>query len=134
MRDNHEGLPELVDAYERQGRYFGVAQVLLGAERTAFEFGIDQASYEALRRVLQMRPYGSSESGSCRYYFAPSAGRIAEGSDAVEFAVRVEQGRAGRQFKVVGPATLVANLLWFLELKSPDAASHLRRVPSRPEV
>jgi hypothetical protein len=31
MRDNHEGLPELINAFERENRYFGVVQVTIGA-------------------------------------------------------------------------------------------------------
>ena len=134
MRDNHEGLPEIVDAVERDGHYFGVAQVSFGGARHAFEFGVDAEGFRTLRKVLQFRPLGSTEPGSCRYFFAPSVGLVAPESELASFDVRVEQGREGRQFAFTGPRSLVAILVWFLELKSPAGASHLRGVAPRPEA
>jgi hypothetical protein len=52
MRDNHEKLPEILDAFERDGNYFGVIQIGSEDNLVAFEFGIDSSGYSALRRVL----------------------------------------------------------------------------------
>lgn len=41
MRNNRKGLPEIIDAVERDGQYFGVAQVVLSEQPHAFEFGLD---------------------------------------------------------------------------------------------
>jgi hypothetical protein len=40
MRDNHDGNPELLDAYEREGSYFGAVRVIVAGEVAAFEFGL----------------------------------------------------------------------------------------------
>ena len=37
MRDNHDGYPELLDAYEREGSYFGAVRVIVTGEVAAFE-------------------------------------------------------------------------------------------------
>jgi hypothetical protein len=134
MRDNSEGLPEILDPVERDGHYFGVAQVVLNAEPLAFEFGVDAEGFKALRKILQLRPFENNDAGAYRYFFVPSVRRLGPESDQAEFSIRVEQGREGRQFPVSGPRSLVANLMWFTELKSAEAANHLRRAASRPEV
>jgi hypothetical protein len=134
MRDNREGLPEILDAVERDRHYFGVAQVVFGEQAHAFEFGVDVEGFKALRKVLQLRPFAKGAVGPYRYFFVPSVRRLGPESDQAEFAIRVEQAQEGRQFSEIGPRSLVANLMWFFELKSADAASHLRRAPSRPEV
>lgn len=40
--------------------------------------------------------------------------------------VRVEQGRNGKQVETEAPRDLVANLMWFFELKDWAQAEHLR--------
>jgi len=134
MRDNRKGLPEIIDAVERDGQYFGVAQVVLGEQPHAFEFGLDAQAFNALRKVFQLRPFANNDVGTYRYFFVPAVRRLGPESDQAEFSIRVEQGREGRQFEVIGPRSLVANLMWFFELKSAEATSHLRRAVSRPEV
>ena len=41
MRDNSRGMPELLDAYERDGNCFAVVQIIVSRESVAFEFGIE---------------------------------------------------------------------------------------------
>lgn len=131
VRDNHEGLPEILDAFERDGGSFGVIQIESEDNLVAFEFGVDTSGYRALRRVLQTRPFESLATGACRYYFVPSVRRLPD-SEAAEFDVRIEQGNNGRQFTFKGPLGLVANLQWFFELKDLSTAMHLRQVSPRP--
>jgi hypothetical protein len=133
MRDNHEGLPEILDTVERDGNYFGVVQIGSEENLVAFEFGIDSSGYRALRRVLQTKPFETLGSGACRYYFVPSVRRLPESGHA-EFEVRIEQGSDGRQFTFKGSLGLVANLMWFFELKDLASAAHLRQVSARPRV
>ena len=45
MRDNHEGYPELLDAYERDGLYFGAVRLIIAGEVAAFEFGLDKRGF-----------------------------------------------------------------------------------------
>jgi hypothetical protein len=45
MRDNHEGHSELLDAYERDGLYFGAVRLIIAGEVAAFEFGLDKRGF-----------------------------------------------------------------------------------------
>ena len=131
MGDNRNGLPVIVGAVERDGHYFGVAQVVVEGVAEAFEFGVDAEGVKALKAILQSRPFGGSDLGTYRYFFVPSVRRLGAETGQAEFSVRIEQGREGRQFTVTGPQSLVANLMWFFELESREAAGHLRRVEPR---
>ena len=57
MRDNHDRMPELLTAYERDGLFFGAIAVTLDTECRQFEFGLPHNDYMALRRILQARPF-----------------------------------------------------------------------------
>lgn len=134
MRDNHEGLPEIIDAYDREGTFFGVAQVKLSDEFYAFEFGIDDAGYHALRQIIQLHPFDHLPGLQHRYFFVPSVRRIGKSHDLMEFAVRVEQGSNGKQFQVKGPESLISNLMWFFKLRRPEDAAQLRQVEARRDI
>ena len=73
MRD-HVGMPEILKGYERDGLYFGAARIVVAKEAAAFEFGIDQAGYLALRKVLQTRPFSDIPGIEYRYFFAGPLG------------------------------------------------------------
>jgi hypothetical protein len=127
MRDNHDGYPELLDAYEREGLYFGVVRLTVADEVATFEFGIEQRGYISLKRILQTRPFDTL--GKHRYFFTGSYGKREPSSDAVGFYVRIEQGANGQIFNNFrGPVSLVSNLGWFQSLKSFQDASALKRL------
>lgn len=126
MRDDHEGMPEIIDAFEMDGQYFGIVGVEISGESRKFGFGISQAGYRALKRVLQLRPFDSLPGLKHRYYFA-AVYRKAQGS--LEMQVRVEQGKNGKQLAAHAPKDLIANLKWFMELKDFSEAAHLSDVP-----
>lgn len=134
MRDNHEGLPEIIEAYEREGNFFGVAQVILSDEIYAFEFSVDEAGYHSLQQIIQLHPFDNLPGLPHRYFFVPSIHRIGPGNTPIEFAVRVEQGRNNKQFPVKGPESLISNLMWFFRLRRPEDAAQLRQVETRPEI
>ena len=50
MRDTHEGMPEIIDAFEKEGRYFGIIGIELDGIYKKFQFGISQTGYRALRK------------------------------------------------------------------------------------
>ena len=133
-RDNHEGMPEIVAAYERDGHFFGVVQVMLDGEPHAFEFGVDNPGYLALRNVLQFRPFDMLPGVPYRYFFGGGLGRLGQEGGPVRFDVRVEQGRDAKHFEFEGPWELGANLRWFMELRRHEDATHLRRVKPRLEL
>jgi hypothetical protein len=128
MRDNSEGFVELADAYEREGGYHGVVRVSVAGQFAALEFGISTEGYRALRRVFNARPFDTAPGLKYRYFFTGSYGRRKMGEETVLFQVRIEQGRSAKSFEFSGPTSLVANLRWFMELKTLDDASALKRV------
>ena len=127
MRDNHEGMPEIVDAFEDGGQCFGIVRVEIGGESRKFRFGISQSSYRALKRVLQLHPFDSLPGLKHRYYFAEVYWKLEDSSDC-GMKVRVEQGNNGKQVDVRVPKELLANLRWFAELKDFSGAAHLPEV------
>jgi hypothetical protein len=70
MRDNHDRMPELLTAYERDGQFFGAAAVTLGSDCRQFEFGLPHTDYTALRRILQSRPFDQLPGLRYRYFVA----------------------------------------------------------------
>jgi hypothetical protein len=67
LRDNHEGMLEIVTAYERDGFYFGVVRVQTPSETAAFEFGVAHEGYLALRKISNV-----VRLGVCPAYCIPS--------------------------------------------------------------
>ena len=133
MRHNHEGMPEILSAYEKDGSYFGIVQVEIESKSIAFEFGVDVSGYRALRRVLQERPFETTAASPYRYFFVGSYGPTEE-TEVLKFEVRIEQGREGKQFPFKGPPALLSNLFWFQALEDLTDAAHLRRVVPSPGV
>ena len=126
MRDSHNGMPEIIAGFERDGLHFGAVRLLLEDELVSVEFGLDETGYVAIRRILQSRPFGVTGM-SYKYFFAKSYSRV--GSETVRFSVRVESGKDAKQFEFDGPAALVANLLWFGKLQDQHEVSFLKRFP-----
>lgn len=62
-----------------------------------------------------------------RFFFVKSYWKNEDISD-YGIGVRVEQGRKGKQFDVSVPKELLANLIWFSEIKSFDELLHLIEV------
>ena len=57
MRDNHHhGYPEIVNAYEREGQYFGALRIIVADMTFTVEFGVSEAGYYALKRILNGKP------------------------------------------------------------------------------
>ena len=123
MRDNHEGQPEILDAFQQGEHYFGLVQLERPGEQKRFRFGVSRDGYLALKRVLQLRPFDQMPGVQCRYFFVPAVRRL-EG-ERVMMTVRVEQGRDGRQVETEASRDVVANLMWFYELDDWSKAEHL---------
>jgi hypothetical protein len=127
MRDNHEGMPEIIDALKDGEQYFGIVGVEIGGKSRKFRFGVTQAGYRALKRALQLHPFDSLPGLSRRCYFSEAYWELKDGSDC-GMKVRIEQGKDGKQFDVRVPKDLLANLRWFAGLKDFDEAAHLPEV------
>jgi hypothetical protein len=127
MRDNHDGYPELLDAYERDGLYFGAVRVTVAGEAAAFEFGVEQRGYVSLKQIVQTRPFDPL--GKHRYFFKGNFSKREPDSDTVRFGVRIEQGANGKSLEnFSGPLSLVSNLLWFQSLKDLQNTAALKRL------
>ena len=123
MRDNHEGLPEIVDALEKDGQYFGLVQLEREGKQGRFRFGVSREGYISLRQVLQLRPFDKMPGLKSRYFFVPAVRRL-DGNRAM-MTIRVEQGRDGKQLEVEALRDVVANLMWFYKLKDWSKAAYL---------
>lgn len=67
MRDNHEGMPEIVAAFEKDGQYFGIVGIQVSSESRQFQFGVSANGYRALRKILQLRPFDTMPGVKQRY-------------------------------------------------------------------
>lgn len=122
MRDNHDKMPEIVDAFEKDGQYFGVVGLTIDRSTKRYQFGVSRAGYLALKRTLQLRPFDTMPGLEQRYFFA---GYGALNRSKFTVRVRVEQSDQGKGVDVRLPKDLLANLRWFSELKEHDEAAHL---------
>ena len=123
MRDNHDRMPELLTAYERDGQFFGAVAVTLDSECRQFEFGLPHNHYTALRSIFQSRPFDQLPGLQYRFFIVDSVRRL--GGERVELTIRIEQGSSARQFPFEVPQSLAANLLWFAWLQDFTGTSHL---------
>lgn len=117
-------MPEILDAFERGAQYFCSVAIERNSVTKQFEFGVSLNGYRALRKVLQLRPFDSMPGTRQRYFFAGGYGNV-PGTAEYETAFRVEQDRDGKQVDVRVPKDLLANLVWFSQIKDFDEASHL---------
>ena len=130
MRDNHEGMPEIIDAFEKDGQYFGIVGIQVSSESKQFQFGISSDGYRALRKILQLRPFDTMPGVKQKYFFAGSYGRIPSSSE-FRTDVRVEQSREGKNLEVRVPKDLLSNLVWFATIKDFGEAAHLAEANPR---
>jgi hypothetical protein len=121
LRDNADGMLEILRAYERDGLYYGVVRVGTPQETAALEFGVSHEGYLALRKILQTRPFGSMPGVPHSFYFAGDYGRD-------EIGVRIEEGSNGRKLRFPCPTPLISNLLWFYRMRDLSEAAALNRV------
>jgi hypothetical protein len=124
MRDDARKHPEIVDAYQRGGHFFAAIGLCREGSERVFELGISAASYVALKRVLNCRPFDAMPGLAYRRLFLPVYGRGP--GDTTDVEIRIEQGRDGKAFHFEMPKDLVANLLWFDQMTDYRPAQHLR--------
>ncbi len=69
MRDNHDGMLEIIAAFEQDGHYFALVQLERDGKQKLFRFGVDRKGYLALKRVLQLRPFDQIPGIKYRYFY-----------------------------------------------------------------
>ena len=124
MREDVRKHPQIVDAYQRGDHFFAAIGLHRHECDRVFELGISAASFAALKRVLNFRPFNTMPGVTYRRFFLPIYGRNEGDTASVE--IRIEQGRDGKAFRFDLPKDLIANLLWFDEMTDFRPASHLR--------
>jgi hypothetical protein len=128
MRDNHDGMPELIQAFEKDGHYFLIIELDREPQRKRYQFGVSRKSYLTLRRILQARTFDMMPGLKYRYFYAGSSHPL-DFSSASMF-VRIELGRDATTKEFEIPKELHANLLWFNQLESMEDAQYLEIDPS----
>ena len=126
MRDTHDQMPEILDAYERGETYFGSVRVTIDDETRDLEFGVPIEDYKALRHILQTRPFDQLPGIQYRHFIAGSIGRLGENRASIN--IRIEQGHNGRQVTFEVPLSLARNLYWFFQLKDFKESAHLHAI------
>jgi hypothetical protein len=124
MRDNHEKLPEILEALKENENSFCVVAMERAEKTKQFRIGISRESYLALKQLFETRPFDQMPRISYLYFFVPNVQRLDDGR--VRMTVRVEQGKDGKQIEIKTPKELFANLKWFFELDDWSKADHLR--------
>ncbi|MBK8466136.1 MAG: hypothetical protein IPL32_09915 [Chloracidobacterium sp.] len=119
MRDNHDGMMEFLDAFEKEDHFFTVVDF----RSRRFQFGVWQPGYRTLRKVLQLRPFDMMPGRKYRYFYAGSGKR--GGQDNFVMWIRIELDRDATKEEVAIPKDLHANLLWFSRLETIEEAAYL---------
>jgi hypothetical protein len=132
MRDNHQGMPEIVDAFTENDQCFGVFAVEINGVRKKFRFGVTRKGYLTLKNVLQLRPFEMMPGLKHQYFYAGGSFRLLNTETMelgdCEIAIRVEQGKNGRTISLSSPKELMQNLNWAQQLKDFNEAAHLEEV------
>lgn len=131
MRYSQECLPEIIGAYARDELYFAAIRMIRNGDDRVFELGISRLSYSALRRTIQTRPFDQTAGLAQRLFFVPSY-RNCDDVERCIGTIRIEQGRDAKNFEFEMPMELIANMLWFCEMKTLRPAKRLRSwVPTK---
>ena len=121
-------MPEIINTVEIEGQYFGIIRIEIGGSYKTLRFGVTYGGHKALRRVLQLRPFDKIPGVKQRYFFARSYYKIPDSSECGAY-FRIEQGKDGKQIEIRLPKDLLANLIWFSEVKDFSEVAHLPEVP-----
>lgn len=123
MRDNHEGMPELIRAFEKEGHFFALVKKDWGAQSTTYQFGVSRKAYLILQRILQTRTFDLMPGLKYRYFYSGSCRPLDSKNDLM--FVRIELGRDSKTKEFAIPKELHANFLWFSQLGRPEDAAYL---------
>ena len=125
MRDDHELMPEMIEALKVNGSYFGIIQLERDSQSRRYQTAINYDSYLALKKILSQRPFSTMPGVLYRYFFVPVWFRTLNDKRAI--VVRIEQGRNSKQIDMEATQEPSAALTWFYQLKDWNEAEHLRQ-------
>jgi hypothetical protein len=116
---SHDGLLEIMSAYEDNGAYVGVLDVPLTRGVRRYEAVLSGKARDAFDRVFQLQPFDTNVGGGYRYFFVPRL----SGSDPARgegFTLRIEKGVQVEQTIIPAPQPLVSLLDWLHRLQDGD--------------
>jgi len=123
MRDNHDGMLELIRAFEKDSHYFAIVEKDWGLETRTYQLGVSRKAYLVLQRIFQTRTFDMMPGLQYRYFYAGSCRPLDSKTDLV--FVRIELGRNSKTKQFEIPKELHANLLWFSQLENAYDAAYL---------
>lgn len=132
MRDNNEGMPEIIDAFKENDCYFGVVAITVNDLTKKFRFGLSKQNYLTIRRILQFRPFDKLGGLRYRYFFSGGSYRLINTETLelgdCEITIRIEQNKNGKEFTFPATKELMQNLSWANQIKDFKEAEHLPEV------
>lgn len=123
MRDNHDGLIELVEVFNSDNIFSCTISLDINKENLRLCFSIVPKDYVNLLNILQFRPFENTGVAPYRYFFLLSYQKK-ENNIAI-ISMRVEQLRGYKNFKFEVTQKLIANLLWFDSLTDKELAKDM---------
>ncbi|MGY0217970.1 hypothetical protein ACWJJH_11395 [Endozoicomonadaceae bacterium StTr2] len=121
MRDNNEGMIEFLGATEVDGQYF--AQIAIPVDKIRYyQFGVQKAGYNTVKRILQLRPFDQTPGVEYRYYWS---GECRDSGGEFSIGVRCELGRKCKSVRTKSQELFAYNLLWFSQRESPSEIEHM---------
>ena len=132
MRDNHEGMPEIVHAFKDNEQYFGVFAIEINGTKRKFRFGASYKGYLTLKKILQLRPFEIMPGLKHQYFFAGGSFRLVNIETRqlgdCQITIRVEQGKQGKEITMSSQKELMQHLNWAKQLKDFGEAAHLPEI------
>lgn len=118
MRDNHDGLIELLEVSNSNNIYSCIIGIFIGNEYLKLRFGIEPIDYINLLKITQFRPFENTGVASYRYFFSFSYQK--NNNNIALTSIWVEQLKVHKHFDFEITQKLIANLLWFDSLTDKE--------------
>lgn len=115
MRDNNEGMIELLDISKSDNIYSSLIRMNVSGEYVKVRFGIETSDYNRLRRILEFWPFENTGAGKYRYFFTGGAGKDPDNEKLASIGVRVEQLDRHKQYEFCVSRWYASNIIWFYE-------------------
>jgi hypothetical protein len=91
MRDNSEGMVEIVRSYQLAGVWHGLVRVTIQGETRLLDWPLSPAARTGFARVLNLRPFDQLPGLPHRFYFAlsrPEVEKLVHDSTAIAMQAR----------------------------------------------
>ncbi|MBN2755494.1 MAG: hypothetical protein JXR81_11635 [Candidatus Goldbacteria bacterium] len=127
MRDNSEGMPEIIKTYTENGNHFVVVGKTIDGINKSFAFWISEKAFVLINKVLSFYPFDKLLKDRYKYFFAGCIRKDSKkNTQYTDF--RIEQGKNGKQFEFEVELQFLKNIIWFSELKDFEQVKHLKEI------